>query len=288
MSIRVTQSMLNTNMMRNLYKSNNTLDKLQDQLSSGKRINRPSDDPVLVVRSMFYRSSVMEIEQFKRNAEDGLSWIDETDEALNQVTQVLHRVRELTVQGSNGTLEQTSLNAIADEIEQLKAHIGEIANTTIGDRFIFGGTDTKTKPFENGLFVGTNQEDIKWEVGHGNFLKVNVSGATIFPDILQALTNVVQDLRTGQSPSNRLTELDGQTENLLKERAVVGANMNRMEMILSRLDKSDITARQMLSQSEDADIAKVITDLKTQENVHRAALSAGARIIQPTLVDFLR
>lgn len=280
--------MLSNNMMSNLHKSNRSLEKYQDQLSSGKRINRPSDDPAMVVRGMFYRSTVMEVEQFIRNAEDGMSWVEQTDEALDQVTQVLQRARELTVQGSNGTLDQSSLGAIADEIEQLKAHVGEIANTMIGDRYIFSGTDTRTAPFVNGQYTSTNTQDIRFEVGQGNFLKVNANGADVFPGVLQALGNIVTDLRSGQNPQNRLAQLDGQMDLLLKERAVVGANMNRMEMVLSRLEKTDITAKKMLSLTEDADIAKVITDLTAQENVHRAALSAGARIIQPTLVDFLR
>ncbi len=264
------------------------MDKYQDQLSTGKKINRPSDDPVAASRGMFYRSTVTEIEQYKRNADEGLSWIEITDESLDQVNSAIHRVRELTVQGSNGTYEQMSMDAIANEVEQLRSHIGDIANTTIGDRYIFAGTETKTKPFENGQFINDNSQDIKWEVGQGNFLKVNVNGNAVFPDVLSALDGIIGDLRSGTNPGSRLGELDEQLDQLLKERAVNGSNMNRMEMMISRIEKTDITAKKLLSETEDADIAQVITELTSQESVHRAALSAGSRIIQQSLADFLR
>lgn len=288
MSVRITQTMLSNNMLRNLNKSYRAMDKYQDQLATGKKINRPSDDPVAATRGMFYRSTVIEIEQFKRNADEGLSWMEITDESLDQVTSALQRVRELTVQGSNGTYEQLSLDAIANEVEQLRSHIGDISNTTIGDRYIFSGTETKTKPFENGQFINDNSEDIKWEVGQGNFLKVNVNGNSIFPDILTALDQIIGDLRGGNTPDSRLSELDEQLDQLLEKRAVVGSNMNRMDMMISRMEKTDITTKKLLSETEDADMAQVITELTAQENVHRAALSAGSRIIQQSLVDFLR
>lgn len=289
MAVRITQSMLSQNMLRNLNRSYSAMDKYQDQLSTGKKINKPSDDPVTAARGMFYRSTVLEIDQYKRNASDGLSWIEITDDALDQVTKALHRVKELTVQGSNGSYEPTALQAIAKEIQQLKSHIIEISNTTIGDRYIFAGTKTKEKPqFDNPDDTKANEDPIQWEVGQGSFIKVNVIGKDLFPPILTALQNIADQLDAGQSPADQLTELDNQLDRVLQERAVVGSNMNRMEMMLSRLENVEITSKKLLSETEDADIARVITELMEQENVHRAALSAGSRIIQPTLVDFLR
>src|SRR4051812_39366925 len=98
MSLRVTQNILNQNLLFNLQRTNKTMDRLQEQVSSGRTINKPSDNPVTAVRSMFYRSSLNEIDQYKRNADDGISWMTATDESLDEVTSVLQRVRELTVQ----------------------------------------------------------------------------------------------------------------------------------------------------------------------------------------------
>ncbi|GAB7389196.1 flagellar hook-associated protein FlgL [Bacillaceae bacterium] len=302
MSLRVTQGMLNKQMLANLSNSYRALGKYQDQLASGKKINKPSDDPVVAVRGMYYRSTLMEIEQFKRNAEQGQSWMELTDEALGQATDVLQRVRELVVQGSNGTFEQSSLDAIAAEIEQLKEHLGEIANTSIAGRYIFAGTDTLTPPYDaaSGSFTNQNGDPIRLEVNKGEYVKINVNGTDVFKfsvtdsdgtnydGIFEVLDGIISDLRNGVSPGKYLDVLDKQTDHILAERAALGARMNRMELTISRLDQSEVTAKKLLSEAEDADMAKVITELKAQENVHRAALAAGARIIQPTLVDFLR
>ncbi|RKD24687.1 hypothetical protein BEP19_07510 [Ammoniphilus oxalaticus] len=291
--MRVTQTMLNRNMLSNLNRSYQVLDKYQNQLSTGKKLNKPSDDPVSVYQAMAHRSNVVEIEQYKRNAKDGLSWIEVTDEALDQVTNVLHRVRELVVLASNGTNEDTSMGAIKAEIEQLRDHVGEIANTTIGDKYIFSGTDTKERPYgENGFSIDDDAGEIEWEVGQQSMIKVSVNGSNIFSGLLGGsgegmFDEILNDLENG-NPGNWLGEIDEQLDTVLTERASVGANMNRMELVLSRLDQVEITTKKLLSKTEDADIAETITELITQENVHRAALSAGARIIQPSLVDFLR
>jgi len=290
-SVRITQGMLNRNMLNNLNRSYHVLDKYQNQLSSGKKINKPSDDPVSSYQAMFHRTNVFEIDQFKRNASDGLSWTEATDDALDQVTNVLHRVRELVVKASNGTNEGTSISAIKEELEQLKEHIGEIANTTIGGKYIFSGTATQTKPYDKtdqAIKDDINAEKIKFEVAQDSFITVNINGQKLFKGVLEEVQQVIGLLEANENPEMRLEEIDVQLNDVLKERARVGANTNRIELMLAKLDSAELTAKKLLSNTEDADIAEVITELITQENVHRAALSAGARIIQLTLVDFLR
>ncbi|MBO0961052.1 flagellar hook-associated protein FlgL [Neobacillus sp. MM2021_6] len=302
MSNRVTQGMLNQNFLYNLSKSNKALEKYQDQFSSGKKINKPSDDPVTAVRSMYYRSSLNEIDQFKRNASDGLSWMESGDSALDEVTTVLHRVRELTVEGLNGTNDESSKSAIAAEINQLKEHLGEIANTQIGGKYIFAGTDVNNPPYRVDPnvpnspkeFRNDNGEKLELQVGHNNNVQINVLGKDIFNNdgqggIFQVLSNIVDQFTSPDGQNDELLgKLDAQLDNILKERSELGARMNRMELSMSRIDGLELSTTKLLSNEEDADLSKVIIDLKAQENVQNAALAAGARIIQPSLVDFLR
>lgn len=296
MSLRITQNMLNQNMLFNLQRNNKAMDILQQQASSGKKINKPSDDPVTAVRGMFFRSSLNEVDQYKRNADDGYSWLVGTDEALNEVTGVLQRVKELTIQGQNGTNSPTDREAIAKEIIQLKEHLGDIANTQMAGKYIFAGSDVKKAPFdtETKEFVNDNKEAIVLQVGQTNNVQINVTGIDVFNNdgsggIFKVLSDIVNDL---QSPSNtfseNLSKLDNQLDNILRERAELGARTNRMELSISRLDGLEISTTRLLSVEEDVDMAQIITNLKTQENVQRAALAIGARIIQPSLVDFLR
>lgn len=299
MGTRVTQSMLNSNMLFNLQKSNKQMEKYQEQFSSGKKISKPSDDPVTAVRGMVYRSALNDIDQYKRNIVDGVAWMTATDEALDEVTSVIQRVRELTVQGLNGTNGDTDRHAIAEEINQLKEHLGEIANSQIAGKYIFAGTDTKNAPYRTGAnatkeFVNDNQESVELQVGQTNNIQINVSGVDVFKNkdigsIFDVLSNIVTDFSSANTSTNdHLNEIDNQLDNILKERSELGAKMNRMELSSSRVDGLEVSTTQMLSMEEDVDLSRLIIDLKAQENVQRAALSVGARIIQPTLVDFLR
>ncbi|MCF6093415.1 flagellar hook-associated protein FlgL [Microaerobacter geothermalis] len=299
MSLRITQSMLNNDMLRNLSKSYRTMGKYQDQLASGKKINKPSDDPVVAARGMFYRSQLMEIEQFQRNVNEAQNWMEITDTSMGEANDVLQRARELLIQASNDTYAQGSIDAIAAEIEQLKGQLGTIANASIGGRYIFNGTLTKSPPYDTkaGKWASqTSSQDIRLEMNKGIYLAVNVVGNRIFANpsasdgMFGLLDKIVNDLRSGDKSQlgNYLSQLDDQIDNLLSERAALGARINRIELVKSRLDAAQVNTTKLMSNEEDADIAKVITDLKAQENVHRAALSAGARIIQPSLVDFIR
>lgn len=302
MGYRVTQSILNQNFLFNLQRSNKAMEKYQEQASSGKKINRPSDNPITAVHGMFYRSSLNEVEQFKRNAEDGHSWMNSTDEALNEVNSVLQRVRELTIKGLNETNDSSALYAIGEEIDQLKEHLGEIANTQIAGKYIFAGTDVKTPPYRTDPAVPgspkefrcTNEEMLELQVGQTNYVQINTNGTNVFNNdgsggIFKVLSDIASDFKSSnKSTTDHLGKLDNQMDNLLKERSELGARVNRMELSMSRIDGMEISTTSLLSKEEDVDIAKVIIDLKAQENVQRAALSVGARIIQTSLVDFLR
>lgn len=302
MSTRVTQTMLNQNLIYNLQRGDKTIEKLQNQVSSSKKITKPSDNPVIAVRSMYYRSTLNDINQFKSNADEGISWLTTTDEALDEVNSILQRVRELTVQGINGTNGSTDRSAIAEEIEELKEHLGEVANSQIAGKYIFAGTDVKTPPFRDDpavpgsakAFRNNNSEKIEFQVSKTNQVQINIPGTDIFNNdgnggIFKVLSNIVADFRSPQgATTDPLADLDDQIENILTQRSEMGARMNRMDLSKSRLDQLEISTTSLLSKEEDVDIAQVIIEFKAQENVHQAALSVGARVIQTSLVDFLR
>lgn len=294
MAIRVTQNMLNNRMMRNLSNSMGSMDKYQEQLSSGRKISRPSDDPVVATRGMFYRSALMENAQFQRNVDETKSWMELSDKALDESSNVMQRVHELAVYSGNVALNKDSLKAIAEELSQIKDHMGNLANQTVGGRFIFAGTDTQTAPFQNGDFVSTNNAEIRLELNKKVFLPINVNGQQVFnyPDnannIFKLFDTMVKDLNEGKDITGHLTAIENQADNINANRASLGARINRIDLISERLQNEDVNLNKLMSDNEDADIADVITQLKTQENVHRSALGAGARILQPSLMDFLR
>lgn len=300
MAVRVTQNMLNSNMLRNLHKSMGTMDKLQQQLSSGSKINKPSDDPVIAARGMFYRSSLMENDQYKRNVDEAQSWMDMTDTTMDEMGSIMKRVKELLVYSGDGAVSSDDLKAMASEVEELKKHMGTLANQQINGKYIFGGTDTNKPPYDEtakagaGDFVSTNGSPINLEVSQNVFVTSNINAQNIFnyPDnannMFTVLNNIITELSNGRTASQFESAMSDQYDKLLAERASLGANVNRVELIAERLDSQEVNITGLMSKNEDADMAKVMTDLKTQESVHSAALGSGARIIQPTLLDFLR
>ena len=293
--MRVTQGMLAANSLKQISNSYNKLETLQNQLSTGKKINRPSDDPVVATKGMAYRSNLSEVNQYKRNLTEAQSWFDSSESGLEQVNSILQRTKELVVQGLNGTNESDDRQAIAREIEQLKLDYMQVGNTQVAGNYIFNGVNVGAPPIsENASGIiesNINLDPFSVEVSKGIQLRVNIHPQNIFG---QGAFDLMKNVQTAfeQNDVNSLkdlsTQVDTQLSTLLAERSELGARSNRLELIENRLDSQEITATKMLSNNEDADIEKVITDLTVQESVHRAALGVGAQIIQPTLLDFLR
>jgi flagellar hook-associated protein 3 FlgL len=293
MNMRVTQTMLAQNSLRHISRSYERLGKIQDQLSTGKKITRPSDDPVVAMKGMYYRTNVTEVEQYKRNISEIYQWIETSESGIEHTNNALQRVRELLVQALNGTNSESERGAIAAEIKQIKQDIVNVANTQVAGRYIFNGTDTDKPPVADGNppVATLNPNPFMVEVSKNVKLQANVNPENVFSqDLFNTLQDIQEALEANDSSNlnNLLSQLDGHLDTLNAEWSELGARYNRVEFVEQRLQTQEVVANRILSENEDADLEKVIIDLKTQESVHRAALSAGARIIQPTLVDFLR
>lgn len=294
--MRVTQSMLSNNMLSNLSGSYSKLGKYQEQLMTGKKINRPSDDPVVAMKGVAYRTNLDKVQQFQRNIGEVHNWLDASDDSLDKVNNAMHRVSELLVQASTDSITPSDRVKIAAEIEQIQKQIVDVANTKVGDKYLFSGTNT-LQPLFNGMTENpaANSKTVEIEVFNGINLDVNTDGKAFFAGSNGVVAKLSEILNTLKDPNNTgsdidgyLTDIENQKDSLLMIRAEIGAKQNRVEMMEDRLSSQEIIATKLLSENEDADIEKVITQLTTQESVHRAALGVGAKIIQPSLMDFLR
>lgn len=268
--------------------------QLQNQINTGKKVNRPSDDPVVAMKGIGYRTALDKVEQFQRNIGEVNNWLDSSDDALDKVGSALHRANELAVQAANGTASPDDREKINAELDQLRQHIQNIANTKVGDKYIFSGTKTTTPLFDEntGGYPLTDpanpnafNKDVDIEVFDGITLKVNTNAIDVFKNIDQ----MFQDIKAGTVDYNvAIGKIDEQMNEILTTRADIGARQNRVELMDERLQSQSVIATKQMSENEDIDYEKAITEMITQESVHRAALSVGARIIQPSLVDFLR
>jgi flagellar hook-associated protein 3 FlgL len=278
------------------------MDGLQNQLTTGRKINKPSDDPVGITYSLRYRTELASNEQYQKNVDSALSWLDFNDTVLDQAGQVLQRVKELTVQGSTGTNPQVALDNIKDEISQLKGQMLDISNSKINGKYIFNGQMFDKIPYDQSVAgfdakaVSTDAGDVTYAVGVGVALPVNVTGSEVFGDpaeadnIFKVFDNIITALGSGDynGVKNQLTNVESRMDKVLIARSGNGARVNRVELMQNRLEDLQVNLTDMQSKTEDADFEKLLINSKINENIYQASLSVGAKVITPTLVDFLR
>ncbi|MBQ0140797.1 MAG: flagellar hook-associated protein FlgL [Kurthia sp.] len=298
--MRVTQSMLSNNMLNNLSNSYNKMGKLQDQLASGSKLTRPSDDPVATVKGMNYRTTLAKNEQFSSNLDEAAGWLDATDSALSQVNNGLSRVKDLLIQAGTDSVTDDDRKAIQKEIDQIRMQMRDVANTQQGEKYLFSGTATTTPLFADSTAnasagqiatLGGNTEQVKIEVYDGIQLPVNVNGKDLFTGIDAFISNVQVALDGGKTAtdiSSLLTDATVQIDKTLQLQASVGAKENRVDTMADRLSSQKLVVTKQMSNNEDVEYEKTITQMITEESTHQAALSVGAKIIQATLVDFIR
>lgn len=313
--MRVTNNTLINNMLRHLNRGLSRLDRHQQQLASGKQILRPSDDPAGVISVMELRSSLAENDQLLKNVTGALSWLESVDTVLGSVTSVLHRAKELTVYAATGTLNSDDRNAIVKEVEQLFANVLELSNASHGGRYLFAGQKSTTMPFQrasddpdspdywvikyHGGLANQETAALNVEINSNTVIDLNIIQASgtnaedaedqVFLPIFNVLSGIIQDIKNDDPGAldQRLGELEDALDGLLSVRAEVGAKLHRVALAEERLKDLHLNLNKMLSNIQDIDVAEAIVNLKNEENGYRVALAVGARIIQPTLVDFL-
>jgi len=303
MSMRVTTLMSSRAALRDLNDGMGRLTRLQNQLSSGKQITRPSDDPYGTSRALGLRGELGGLDQYQRNVDDGTGWLNTSDTALSQMSDVLARVRELLVQGGNDTAGPAERGAMADEIDQLAESVKQEADVQYGGRYIFSGSATDTAPYTLGgadRYQG-DAGTITRAIGPQVQLGVNIDVHALLGDgqaasdgkLLNTLRDISDHLR-GSTPADAaalrgtdLQRLDANLDTLNGIRADVGARTNRLASASSRLSGLALNSTKLLSDVEDADMAQTITQYTTQQAAYTAALRSGATIVQSSLLDFL-
>jgi len=297
--MRVTQGMMVRGFLKNLSQNLSTIDKYNTQLGTGKKVSRPSDDPSTTSLQMRLHSEMRRIEQHLENVDAGITWLENTDAALEEAGAVVHRLRDLAVEGANGALDQDALNAIADEVNGLLNHLVQVGNTNIGGKYIFAGTRTLVAPLQavydaDGNVTGVQYKgdsgSVELEISAGASVRVNTAAPEVFFDVINAAINLRDRLLAGDhvAVSNSLGEIDAANDLVLRQRSTVGAKVNRLELTKSRLGETALNAERLLSNVESVDVAEVVMKLSLQQTVYEALLNVGSRVIQPTLLDFMK
>jgi flagellar hook-associated protein 3 FlgL len=292
---RVTNQTMSTAAQRNLQAGQSRLAALQDKASTLKNITRPSDDPAATANLLATKSQLSAAGQYGNNISDGNGWLTTADSALGLATNILNRVRDLTVQAANGSLNDTAKEAIAVELEGLNKDLLAQANTQYLGRNVFAGNSDSAGAFSNAtppVYNGTPGSTVERRVDATQTVRVDADGGAIFGDgagsVFALVSNVVADIRSGANVSSRLPAIGDRIKAVIGGRTEVGARQAKLLNAQDSIDGLKVALDAHRSGIEDSDIGKVVLDLKLQETNYQVALAVTAKALQPTLMDFLR
>jgi flagellar hook-associated protein 3 FlgL len=320
MSMRLTNNMLSNRVVTDLQSRYRQMSATQEQVSTGKRVNRPSDDPTAAAMERQRTSDLEGIERSQDSVKAGQSYLDAAESGLTSITNILARANELAVQGANGTLSQDNRNSIAAEIDQLTRAAKDALNVKFGDAYVFSGTKSDVPPYSQATgdaYQGDTGAIVR-EAGAGVTLQLNgpfvplngsPAGATaaLTADtvlgsgtaggdgrVLATLESLSAHLRGGTAAditalqTTDLAALRANQTAVSSARAVIGATSNRADAAAARLEDLEDVTTKTLDDLTGVDLAKALIDFTAQQGAYQASLKVGAQIIQPSLLDFIR
>ena len=297
--MRITMSTIYDQINTDLNRLTEKMAKTNASISSGKIYRRP-DGPVALTHALSVRVALSETKQCERNITYGQAWVTATESALTQVEDRLMRAKTLAVQGANDSQNDQSRKAIAVEIKTLLDEIVALGNTKLAGRYVFAGT--KTRGYEPGEapfvlerdgsvnYLG-NREDLVINVASGLQQKINLDGHTA---LVQSKAFETLDLLYDSLMANSradvevaLADVDKSIEYLSLQVSQLGAQANTLFNKADMVNTLTLTNQERLSDIEDTDIVRAITDLKTQETSYQASLASASRVMGLSLVNYL-
>lgn len=302
--MRVTDSLMSKNFLRNLSANTENVMKYQNQLSTLKEVSKPSDDPLKVSKILDLNNSIIQNDQYKTTINDAIQWTNVQDSALSSATESMQRIKTLIQSSANDTLSHTDRQANKAEIESEIRGTVDALNTNFGGRYVFAGMNTTEKPFEvtsvDGEITGITYHDgvlddnasgnLSREIAPGVLVELNTDGrnfmneqntegtdnlGTFFSEVLTAL-----DSDNTEKLSSLLGRADQEIENIVSNRAKTGSIYNRLNATLERNDSEKLNLKTMLSENQDIDLAEKYMEYTMESTAYQAALSMGTKILQ--------
>jgi flagellar hook-associated protein 3 FlgL len=295
--------MVSTSMLAGIETAQTALARTQAELSSGKSILEPSDNPYGASQAIDLQSALDGLTSYEQSAQDGLSRMNAASGALTSINSQVQRVRELVLQAANATESPADLEDIANEVQQIAEGVKQDADTEFDGQYVFSGTLTSTAPYQQGAedeYHG-NAAPLARALGPGATVNVaiNLSAAlgsgqgAADGKLLDTLRTIAQNLREGTPAAvetlrtTDLQSLDANLESLTSLQAEAGATTDQLNLALSRISALQTTDTEQLANVQDANIAKVSIEYSNEHAAFEAALKAGASIVQESLLEFL-
>ena len=291
--MRISYSMIYDQTEFNINRQYESFYKLNEKVTTGKEVNRPSDNPIAMSNILGYRSTISSLEQYETNIERGNSWLRYTEAALTQAEDLVKSAHTLAVQMSTGTNE-AQLEIIAPQVRQIAEQLLQVTNTSLSGKFLFSGHKTETLPFTmdadlNVTYHGDNNK-IKYSVDETTDVAVNITGHETFMEGTNAfdvLKKFHDALTNGDALEIPVEELDAAFEQIVEKRAIVGTSMTRFESAARQVEQFKFLTEDLMIATEDTDMVKRFTDLQAAETAFNAALQSSSMITRLTLLNYI-
>jgi flagellar hook-associated protein 3 FlgL len=292
--MRVTQSMLYDGANASLSGDLTAIQSIQKQVSSGKQLNLPSDNPADVQSAVGLGDTLAQLNQFVRNIDSATNKASAMDSALSSAGNLIQRANELAIEGANGTLDAGQRQAIAAEVAQLSESLAGDANAKVGDEYIFGGFRVDRPPYQVtgpgniGPYQGDHGVSIS-RIGPASTMQISISGDSVFQPAFTALAQLQADLNSGQAvQQSTLGQISGALQTVVQAQATVGARENRLTDAKTTQQALITSNQALLSQLEDVNMPAAITELTQRQTTYQATLAVTAKVMQTSLIDYLR
>lgn len=293
--MRVSNSQIFNTAIRYLNQNSSAYFDANEQVSSGKRINRPSDDPSGAGRVTRYRADLNRLGQYQDNITHGKTFLNQTESTLNLINDLRVSAKEIALQGANGSHTSSEMNNMAGSVATIKSQLVSLANTQVGDEYIFGGYDVSSPPYDSSGTYSGDSGQIQIRIGKNSMITLNFPGDSVLGaaggvDLFQSLT----DLETALSNNNlsgiqdEIGNLDAAEEQIMSAWSITGYRVNNLESASTALDQINLDTIAMISDTEDVDMAEAIMNFSKQELALQAVMASSAKIMQTSLLNFLR
>lgn len=292
--MRITQSTLARNMVKDILKNTEKMAELQHKLSSGKEIEKASDDPVKFSMTSRYRQAMERNELYLKNIVDAKSWAEMNESLIDDLYEQNLQAKELALKAADNTLNADDRQNLANQVEATITEMVSLLNTQYLGKYIFAGTRTvETIPFKyDGTSITYNGDtgQIKRRIADNLEVTVNISGAE-FMDM--SLIETVIELRDALQNNdvaaiqNTISTLDNNCDRLSALSARTGSLQNQLTMTQNRLETTNTNLSSFISELEDADLIEVIAKYNSEELAYKAALQATSSSFNLTILDYL-
>lgn len=303
--MRITNNGMAERILSELQDNLRNVANSEQQVATGLKLNKPSDDPVSTGELIRLRTSISRQDQYIRNMESGLSQLKMTSSELGSINDILIQARALAVQGANDTLDEDDRNGLAEEVDQSLQELLRIANQKYGSRYLFGGSDTTQKPYESeetgegwieGVYsnIPDDEEDMELYFDEDKKVEIQLNGNKVFDlgngsNVFDVLIQLREALATNDPAAvgDRLPEIDEALEKVSNAIALVGSRINTSDDMMERLEERKINLVSRQSSVGDADLAEVITRLNEEKLVYELGLSTASSVLKTSLLDYL-